>query len=136
MNTRRRLLLLVTVAATITLVSSSSAFTSSTVDRHVQVQTAEDSAAFVGFEQNTSNSSDGTTDLTVTIRNQFPGDTTLSAVDVHVGEDNADLAADGPIPSGGTETVTFDNVSCEGDIEVEAAGTGLEVRFVRSVACS
>lgn len=129
-------LLVVVLAVGVTAVTGTGGFSSATADRSAHVDVAGDQSAYLAFEQSAGNTTNGTTDLEVTVTNQFPGGTELSVVAVTVDGTTVDLAGNEPLTAGESATRTFPSVPCDGPVSVEATGTHVDVSFSRSVACT
>lgn len=129
---RRRILLLVAAGLVVaTTAAGTSGFDSASVDRGVTVAVADDTTAYLGIEQATTNATNGTTNLTVTLSNRFPAGSTLAA-DIGVGNQSSGVTLD----AGETETATFQSVDCGEQIAVDASGSGVAVSLNRTVSCS
>lgn len=133
---RRQILLLVILVAGAALVTSTSGVSSVSADRDVQGKIAEDPSAYLGFEQTPTNTADGTTDLEVTVTNQFSSGTDLTVVKVTVNSTTVDLAESDPLESGESATCTFTTVPCDDPIMINASGNGVRVSLDRSVTCN
>jgi hypothetical protein len=134
-DTRDPLVLLAVGLFLSATVVSTGGFSSMTSDRSVHVTVAGDGDAYLGFESSPTNTTNGTTDLEVTVANQFTGGTELSTVQVTVDGKTIDLVPNGPLPAGESETHTVQSVSCDGLVSVAATGPNVAVRLTRSVAC-
>jgi PKD repeat protein len=133
---RRQLVVLATIVLAATLVTSSAGSSSIESDRNTQVAVADDSSALLGFNQTVSNTTNGTTTLTLTLTNQYPSGTSLTTVSVTAGGESVSLAENGSVAPGEQITATFDSVSCGSSIAVEASGGGVFVSLDRSVICN
>lgn len=133
---RRQILLLIILVAGGALVTSTSGVSSVAADRGVQGEIAEDPSAYLGFEQTPQNTADGTTDLEVTVTNQFPSGTDLTVVTVTVNGTTVDLAESDPLESGESATHTFTTVPCDDPITIKASGNSVRVSLDRSVTCN
>lgn len=131
---RTTFLTLLIVIAGLALIAGTGGFSSATADRAFDVEIVEDQRAFVGFEQNTTNITNETTDLEVTVRNQFLYGTSLERVQVTVNDTTKHLASDS-IEPGERASETFNSVTCNDQIRVIAMGTGTKVAFNRTVDC-
>jgi hypothetical protein len=121
--------------AAIALVTSTGGYSSVTAGRDVQVAVAPDHAAFLGYEQTRGPVTHGSTNVTVTVTNQFPSGTSLDRVVVCVPGECEYLTADGPLRPGENVTVRFEYLPCHSTIWVAAAGSGVSVRLSRPVTC-
>ncbi|WP_336135003.1 CARDB domain-containing protein [Natronomonas amylolytica] len=135
MSLRRPLLLLAALALVVSSVMSTGGVSSVSVDRGLDVAVVDDESAYLGFEQTPTNTSNATTNLEVTITNQYPAARGFTTVEVTIDETTVDLAADGTVAPGEETTHTFTSVPCGDRITVEAFGEGVSVRLNRSVAC-
>jgi hypothetical protein len=135
MTRHRHLLLVAGLLASVVIVTATGGFSSATADRGVQVSVTEDTNAYLGVEQAHSGTGNGTTNLEVTVRNQFTADTDLTTVEVTVNGTAVDLAERDTIEPGETRVHTFTAVPCEGRLTVEAQGTGVIIGLNRTVAC-
>ena len=132
---RRELLLLVGVVAALSLTVGTTGVSSVSADRSIEIAVVDDQAAFLTFEQDPGNTTNGTTSLDVTVGNQYPAGTTLSHVRVSVDDETAARAEPRRLDAGARGTWTFSSVSCNGTISVEAEGAGVATSFERPVAC-
>jgi Protein of unknown function (DUF1102). len=126
---------LVTLAVSVALaIPATAGFSSTSVDRSVQVSIVPDDSAFLSFEQDLSNTNmtTGTTDLDVTITNQFGLDTTLDAVEVTV---DGRTESVGPLGPGDAGTADFSDVDCDSTADVVASGSDVSVELDREVGC-
>jgi hypothetical protein len=129
---RRRILLFVaTVLVLATTAAGTSGFDSASVDRGVTVTVADDSTAYLGVEQATTNATNGTTNLTVTLRNRFPTGATLAA-DIEVGNQSSGVT----LGAGEADTTTFQSVDCGEQIAVDVSGPSVDVSLNRTVSCA
>lgn len=135
MSLRRALLLFAGLALVVSSVMSTGGVSSVSVDRGIDVAVADDELAYLGFEQTPTNTSNDTTDLEVSVTNQFSGGTELTAVEVTINETTVDLAAGGTVSPGEEVAYTFTAVPCGDRITVVAVGAGVSVQLNRSVAC-
>lgn len=127
----RTVILAVGLLVALGAVTGAGGLSSVAAERGVQVSVADDEDAYLGFEQ-TARRTNGTTNLTVTVTNQFPSGVELSTVDVSVADRTANL---GSLDSGEAETITFEFVDCDSPITVEASGDGTAVHLDRIVTC-
>lgn len=132
---RRQLVLIAALVVAATLVTSSGAVSSIEASRNVHIAVAEDSSAYLGVNQTLSNTTNETTDLTLTVRNQFSSGTSLTMVTVTVSGETVDLAKHSSIDPGEQATAEFDSVSCPDSVTVKASGSGVAVWLSRSVSC-
>jgi len=128
MSRHRSILLVIALMTAISVVTSTSGVSAVGADRSIEVATADDEDAYLGFEQ-TAQTTNETTNLSVTIRNQFPSGTTLGTVTVTVDGETKDLT---PLGSGEEGTVRFESVDCDGTVSVTASGDGVEVQLERA----
>jgi hypothetical protein len=112
------------------LVSGTSGLSATVVDRGVQASVVNDDDAYLGFKQDAVTTNE-TTNLTITITNQFPAGTTLDTVRVTVDRNEKCL---GPLDPGDQNSTTFESVDCDGSLSVVASGVGVEVALDRE-AC-
>lgn len=131
MNRRQTLALVAVFAASASLVTGTAGFSTSAVDRGMQVAVAADDAAYLGVEQAPSNTTDGTTDLDVTVTNRFPTGTDLA---VTIETENHSETVD--IASGVSRTVTVSSVDCGGQLGINGTGPAVSLRLDRPVECS
>lgn len=135
MNRREQLVLFAALVVAVSLIPSTGGVSSVQADRTVQISVADDSAAYLGLNRTLSNTTDETTDLSVTVRNQFPSDTSLTTVCVTVGNETVTLAENRSIDAGEQATAEFDAVSCPDSVTVNASGPDVSVRLTRTVDC-
>lgn len=133
MNRDRSLLLVVALLVVVGVVTGTSGISSMGADRDIRVAIADDDSAYVGFNQTASGTTTGTTNLDLTLTNQFPSGVTLQGVTVTVDGETANL---GPLEPGESNTTEFDGVDCDSSIVVEASGDSVEVQLDREVDCS
>ena len=133
---RRQVVLVAALLASLALVSNTAAYSSVHADRGVQVQVVGDEDAYLGLQRTTTNVSNGTADLEVTVSNQFAAGTDLTEVETTVGGTAVDLAAGGSLDPGERSSHTFANVSCADAVTIAASGSGVRVSLNRSVPCS
>lgn len=132
---RKQLVLIAALVVAATLVTSSGGVSSIEASRNIQVAVVEDSSAFLGVNQTLSNTTNETTDLTLTVRNRFSSGTDLTMVSVTVGDETVYLAQNGSIDPGEQATANFDSVTCPGSVTVKASGSGVSIWLTRSVSC-
>ena len=89
----------------------------------------------VGFEQTPTHTENGTTDVEVTVKNQFASEIELTTIELSVNGRSIDLADRTPLEPGDRRTHTFVSVPCTEEITVHVSGTGVNSRFNRSVRC-
>ncbi len=120
------------VVATLAVAVGTGGFSSAAADRSVEVAVVGDDDAYLGFQQFPV-TTNGTTNLTVTVSNRFPPGTTLDTVKISVNDKTryVDL-----LDSGEDESVSFEFVACDDTIYVEAVGGSVTVSFSRPVDCS
>jgi len=135
MSRRRTFLLVVALVTTLGLTLGTGGFSSVSADRGIDIAVTDDEQAFLAFSQNTTDTTNGTTAVDVTVGNQYPAGTALSTVTVTINGTAVDLAENGQLSTGASRTYTFESVACDETIEIEAAGSGVEVSFNRSVSC-
>jgi hypothetical protein len=124
----RSLLLAAALVATLGLATTGTGGVDSTAaDREVGVVVVADDAAYLGFEQDAV-TTNGTTNLSVTVANRFPAGTTLTTVAVTVEDSTEDV---GPLGPGDEGTATFEFVDCDGAVLVVASGDGAGVELAR-----
>ena len=114
------------------LVTGTGAFSSAVADRGLQITTAPDDEACLGFESTTT-ADNGTANLTVTVTNRVPSRPTL-AVQLSVDGETVTVAdALGP----GEQTArSLTGVPCGATMQVKASGPDVEISFARPVDCS
>lgn len=132
MSTLRHLAVVCLVVASLALAVGAGGFSSAAADRSIEVAVVSDEEAFLGFEQTLSNTNTttGTTDVEVTITNQFAPGTTLETIEVTVDGRTARL---GPLHSGEKATEHFTDVDCGSTIHVDASDSDVEVDFNREI---
>jgi hypothetical protein len=153
--TRGWVLLFAALLVVGTTLVGTTGFTSASMDRSVEVAVVEDEYAFLGYEQAVE-TSNNTTELTVTVTNQVPGDLTLDQVTVRVHEDPPGFEGDPPglegdppgldadspgvvveqlgrLDSGRSATATVTGVDDGDEIIVTATSEAVKVRLFRSV---
>jgi len=135
MTSKRQALLLAALGLIAISTISTSGASSVIAERGVEMTVADDHAAVVGFEQRTIHTENGTTDLELTVRNQFVAGSELTAVELRVGGTTSTLAENSPLEPGEHRTETFASVSCADEITVHVSGTGIDTRFHRPVQC-
>ena len=133
---RRQVVLVAALLASLALVSNTAAYSSVHADRGVLVQVVDDEDAYLGLQRTTTNASNGTADLDVTVSNQFAAGTDLTEVETTVDGTAVDLASGGSLAPGETSSHTFANVSCGDAVAIDASGSGVRVSLNRSVPCS
>lgn len=131
MSRHRSLPLVVAVAVLLATVSGTGGFSSAEADRDVDVPISNDDSAYLGVERTTEKTNQ-TVNLTVTVTNQFPSDTTLSSVSVTVGSESQDI---GPLGAGEQNQAEFHDVDCDDSIAIDASGTSVEVAISRDLEC-
>lgn len=127
MTRGRTVVLVVGLVALLGVLAGTGGVSSSVVERGMQGQVVDDESAYLGFEQ-TSETVDGTTNLTVTVTNQFAAGISLTSVEVTVENETTDL---GPLDAGEAASVTVADVDCNGTVAVEASGDGVDVYLDR-----
>lgn len=128
-------MLLVALVTVLGVTVGTGSFSSVSADRGIEVAVTDDEQAFLTFEQNTTDTANGTRSVDVTVGNQYPAGTTLSTVTVTINGTTVDLAENGHLSSGESRTHTFESVDCDDTLSIEATGPGVEVSFERSVSC-
>lgn len=126
MNTVRLLSIGLAVAAGLLLVSGSLGFSSTTADRAISVDVADDESAFIGY--NTTDKSEiesGETIDIVDISNRFAQEINVRAVDIESGKSEVkfDDTTHPTISSGETGTVRADVTNCRPAAEAEVTAT-------------
>jgi hypothetical protein len=135
--TRRLLPVALAVLAVASLALSTGGFSATIADRGVSVAVVDDDQAYLGVDLETTDASNGTANLSVTVANRFPADTTLTAVEVEAGgETRTPLAGGATVTTGDATTVRFANVSCGSTVSVTASGDGVAVTLSRPVECT
>lgn len=132
---RRHVLILVALITATALVTSSSAFSTTAAERGVDVEVAEDRNAYLGVEETPQDTKNETTDLVVTVTNQFPSGTSLTTVAVSINGTTVELSDQSPLNPGESANHTFENVSCSDSARIVASGGGVSVRLERTVDC-
>jgi hypothetical protein len=134
-DSRYPLLLLVVGLLLSATVVSTGGFSSTTTDRSVHVSVAGDGDAYLGFGSSTANTTNGTTDLEVTVTNQFPGGTELSTGTIAVDGKTIDLIPNESLTAGESVTHTVRSVSCDALVSVVATGPSVAVGLDRAIKC-
>jgi hypothetical protein len=135
MTHRNLLVVLGAVVLLGALATSTGGVSSLLVDRSVHVGVTDDPEAYVGFEQTPHDEGNDTTNLTVTLRNQFPGDNSLWTVAVTLGDERVQLASElDPLDPGEQTSYTFENVSCGDPIHILVVGEDVSV-YLNRTAC-
>lgn len=134
MISKQQAILLTAVVTVVAMTIGTSGASSVSAERGVDMAVAADRAAVVGFEQTALDTDDGTTDLELTVRNQFVSGTELTTVELSVDGTTRDVAAD-PLEPGADTTATFSGVSCAKEVSVHVSGPDLDTRFRRPVRC-
>jgi hypothetical protein len=132
----RRLLVVATLLLAVTVAANASGVASFEGDRSLVVDVTDDERGYVGFDQTTTNPSDGQTDLVVTVTNQFPTGTTLATVAVSVNGTTVVRPTTGTLAPGESVEASFASVPCGAAIAVEVGGTDVNAEFTRVVACA
>lgn len=126
------------IAATVVAVSGlflSTGGASSIAATHtVDVATAGDGSAYLGFEQ-TTQIANGTTVLDLTVTNQHSSETAFRTVDVTINGTTVDIIDGGRLTPGDGVTHTVRSVDCGESVTVAATGPETTIRIERSVAC-
>ncbi|MEA1930027.1 hypothetical protein [Halohasta litorea] len=135
MISKRQALLLATLGMVGVMMIGASGASSVTAERGVEMAVAGDNAAVVGFEQRAIHTANGTTELELTVRNQFGTEIELTAIEVGVGGTTEHLAENSPLEPGEHRTERFVGVSCTDEITVHVSGTDIDSRFDRPVQC-
>lgn len=135
MISKRQALLLAALGVIGVMMIGTSGASSVTAERGVEMTVAEDDTAVVGFEQRTIHTANGTTDLELTVRNQFVAGTELTTAELHVDGTTENLAENSPLGPGEHATERFVGVSCADEITVHVSGTDIDTRFNRPVQC-
>jgi hypothetical protein len=133
-STQQLLLITILIMASALLIGSTGA-SSVTVDRGVDMSVVADQQAMVGFEQVATQPDNGTTDVDVTVENQFASEIELTTVELGVDRRAVDVADPSPLTPGDRRTHTFVSVPCSEEITVHVSGTDVNTRFTRSVQC-
>lgn len=105
-------------------------------DRSLFLGIADDENGYVGFAQTTTNTTDGRTDLSVVVTNQFPAETALTMVTVEVNGTTVVRPTTGTLAPGESAETRFVSVPCDSTISVEVEGTDVHTQFTRAVDCS
>lgn len=127
----RPLLLVVALLLVVGAVTGSSGPSSMEANRDMGLTITDDDAANLGFEQTTETTNE-TTNLSVWLTNQFSSDVTLQTVTVTIDGESAEL---GPLSPGENARADFHDVDCGSSITVEASGSDVEARLDRNVDC-
>lgn len=124
MTWNRYFLLVVALLVVGALTTPTGGFSSSDLDRNVDVAVASDDEAYLGIERkcrgNTSQ---------VTITNRFSSGTTLN-IDITV---NGTTKTINGLAAGGQETKQFDTFDTDDTITIDASGSGISVHLTRSL---
>lgn len=131
MSRHRLVFLVVAAGMLLATVSGTGGLNSTETDRKIMVATTDDDTGYIGFAQSTEETNQ-TTNLTMTVTNQFQSDVTLTNVSVTVGNESENI---GPLGPNEGDTIEFSAVDCDSSIAVYASGSGVEVQFSRDVAC-
>lgn len=135
MRRRRQALCLVVLMAGAMLVTTTSGVSSMAADRSTQVAVTDDEKGYLGVEQTTTDTANGTTNLSVTVTNQFPPGATVERMGVTVDGERRDGSQTDPLRNGQADTVTFESVSCDDEVGIVVTGDGFHVQLTRAVAC-
>jgi|AntDeeMinimDraft_4_1070355.scaffolds.fasta_scaffold00237_3 subtilase family serine protease len=130
--TRRAVVLVAAALVVLATTAGTSAFSAATIDRGLAVSVVDDDSAYLGVTLEQTDTTNGTTNLTVTVRNQFPGDSTLSNVTVTA---NGAAETVTSLQSGEEATITFENATCDSTVTIEATGGGVDVALERTIDC-
>jgi len=129
----------VVIAAGLVVLSTTAgtgAFSATTVDRSAEIAVVDDDSAYLAVTV-TANATGNETTATVTVTNQFPPGTALTAVRVeHDDDSRSALPDDGSLDPGEPSTATFENVTCDGTVTIAASGDGVAVELERDVDCT
>jgi len=131
----RKLVLVVAAAVAVSFSLGTAGFSSASADRGIDVNVVDDQQAYLGFEQQSINTDNGTTTVEVTIANQFPAGTAHSEVRVSIIGTPDDRTADSQLGVGERQTHRFESVPCNGTIAVEVDDPGTRLDFERAVSC-
>jgi len=131
---RERLVLAALVVAIFFSLGTSSV-SSVTADRSIDIMIADDSNAYVGFEQQRTRTQNGTTDLEVTVQNQYPSGTRFTTASVTVHGREVDLSKNSPLEPGDSRTHRFNSTPCDSSIAIVVSGTGISAEIQRAVSC-
>jgi len=133
-HNRERLVLAALVVAIFFSMGTSSV-SSVTADRPIEIAVADDSNAYMGFKQQPTRTQNGTTDLVVTVRNQYPSGTSFKTVSVTVHGREVSLSKNSPLEPGDTRTQKFNSIPCDSSITIMVSGTGINAEIQRTVSC-
>jgi len=131
----RERLVLVALVVAIFFTMGTSSVSSVTADRPIDIAVADDSNAYVGFEQQHTRIQNGTTDLEVTVRNQYLSGASFTTVSVTVHGREVDLSKNSPLEPGDSRTQRFNSTPCDSSIAIVVSGTGISAEIQRPVSC-
>ena len=133
---RRRILLAVILVLGLSLATPTAGFSATTAERSVDVEVVDDQNAFLGFEKTTNTTENETTELEITVRNQFAPGISLSEVSVTIENSTVSLIEEEKLHPGEEVSRTFSEISCDASLFVEASGSGVSVDLEGSVDCT
>jgi hypothetical protein len=131
----RELVVLVALSIALSFTLGTGGVSSVTADRAIDIAVVDDQHGYLGFEQQTTATTNGTTTLNVTIQNQYPSETDLKTVAVSVDGTTVDVVEDGRFEPGHRRAQTFDSVGCGDSIVIDAVGGGVTMHLERTVSC-
>lgn len=123
------------VAAVSVLVLSTGGVSSILATHSVDVVTTGPQDAYLGVEQTLLQTKGNTTDLELTVTNQFPAGIVLTTVEVTTNGTTVDLTTRGRLEPGDNRTHTFRAVSCGETLIVESSSADTSVQINQSVSC-
>jgi len=109
-------------------------FEAVTADRGVDVTVVDDDHAYLGVDRSPNGTSNGTTNLTVTITNRLGSGTTLETVTLTATLDGASKRLYS-IQAGESKEAILRGVSCDGYVAIRATGESVAISLSREVTC-
>lgn len=136
MSSARTVLAPIGVVTFCVLIVSTGGISSLLATHSVDVVATEPQHAYLGVEQTSLQPTTTTTDLEVTVTNQFPTGIVLTTVELTINGTTVDIAEHSRLEPGDSSTHTFRSISCDRTLTVTSASTDTRVQVERSVACS
>ncbi len=134
MHRQRVILFLIVTTALLALALGTSGVSSVAADRDVQVAVVDDTRAYVGFAQETE-TTNGTTNLTVTVTNRFPDGSTLTTAELTV-DGESTVLVNGALEPGEPASGTVESVECGDPVTLLVSGDGVRIRLERAIDCN
>ncbi|MFC6953351.1 hypothetical protein [Halorubellus litoreus] len=132
---RRGWLVLAAAAVVVATTAGTGAFSAVSAERGIQIAVVDDDRAYLGVAV-TANVSGNDTTARITVTNQFPQGTTLSAVTATVDGETVSLTPGSTTLDGGDSTTgTVANVTCGDTVTIRASGDGVRVELEREIVC-